>query len=236
MRKLAYPIVALLVLTVSARAQDKPPEPEGYRADNYRSPVPATLAGARVLTTEEAEATWRAGKAVFIDVLPRPPKPQNLPEGTIWREKPRLNIPGSVWLPDTGYMANDIITNGGSTYMVLVNHTSEATFDPGANDGAGQDFYGLLLENPELAVPAGGAIGQMLFKATAVDYAMRWDWSTLAGQSDVLPSPPPADHRGARRSAGATSRSTDPSAPEGPRAAPTRPPGRARARKSDRRA
>jgi PQQ-dependent catabolism-associated CXXCW motif protein len=40
---------------------------------------------------------------VFIDVLPHAPKPQNLPAGTIWREKPRLNIPGSIWLPDTGY-------------------------------------------------------------------------------------------------------------------------------------
>jgi PQQ-dependent catabolism-associated CXXCW motif protein len=43
------------------------------------------------------------GVATFIDVLPHPPKPQSLPAGTIWREKPRLNIPGSVWLPDTGY-------------------------------------------------------------------------------------------------------------------------------------
>jgi PQQ-dependent catabolism-associated CXXCW motif protein len=32
-----------------------------------------------------------------------PPKPQSLPKGTIWREKPRFNIPGNVWLPDTGY-------------------------------------------------------------------------------------------------------------------------------------
>jgi PQQ-dependent catabolism-associated CXXCW motif protein len=105
MWKLARPIVALLILTVPARAQENPPEPEGYRTDNYRSPVPATLAGARVLATEEAERIWRAGKAVFIDVLPRPPKPQNLPEGTIWRDKPRPNIPGSIWLPDTGYGA-----------------------------------------------------------------------------------------------------------------------------------
>jgi PQQ-dependent catabolism-associated CXXCW motif protein len=105
MWKLARPIVALLILTVPARAQENPPEPEGYRTDNYRSPVPATLAGARVLATEEAETIWRAGKAIFIDVLPRPPKPQNLPEGTIWRDKPRPNIPGSVWLPDTGYGA-----------------------------------------------------------------------------------------------------------------------------------
>jgi PQQ-dependent catabolism-associated CXXCW motif protein len=100
---LARLVVALLLLTIPAHAQERPFEPEGYRSDNYRSPVPATLAGARVLATGEAEAIWRAGKAVFIDVLPRPPKPQNLPEGTIWRDKPRLNIPGSVWLPDTGY-------------------------------------------------------------------------------------------------------------------------------------
>jgi PQQ-dependent catabolism-associated CXXCW motif protein len=103
MWRLAPPIVALLLLTIPAHAQENPPEPEGYRTDNYRSSVPATLAGARVLVTEEAEAIWRAGKAVFIDVLPRPPKPQNLPEGTIWRDKPRPNIPGSIWLPDTGY-------------------------------------------------------------------------------------------------------------------------------------
>ena len=103
MWKLARPIVALLILTVPARAQENPPEPEGYRTDNYRAPVPATLAGVRVLATEEAAAIWRAGEAVFIDVLPRPPKPPNLPEGTIWRDKPRPNIPGSIWLPDTGY-------------------------------------------------------------------------------------------------------------------------------------
>jgi PQQ-dependent catabolism-associated CXXCW motif protein len=105
MWKLAHPVVALLLLTIPAAAQENPPEPKGYRTDNYRAPVPATLAGARVLATAEAEAIWRAGKAVFIDVLPRPPKPQNLPEGTIWRDKPRPNIPGSVWLPDTGYGA-----------------------------------------------------------------------------------------------------------------------------------
>ncbi|WP_375411481.1 PQQ-dependent catabolism-associated CXXCW motif protein [uncultured Bradyrhizobium sp.] len=93
----------MVVLTVSGHAQESAPEPEGYRTDNYRAPVPATLAGARVVSTEQAEAIWRAGTGVFIDVLPHPPKPQNLPVGTIWRDKPRLNIPGSVWLPDTGY-------------------------------------------------------------------------------------------------------------------------------------
>ena len=56
-----------------------------------------------MLATAEAEAIWRASTAVFIDVLPRAPKPPNLPAGTVWRDKPRFNIPGSVWLPDTGY-------------------------------------------------------------------------------------------------------------------------------------
>ena len=103
MRNLACLIVATLALSLPAYPLENAPEPGGYRTDNYRAPVPAALAGARVLTTEEAETIWRGGAATFIDVLPHPPKPQNLPAGTIWREKPRLNIPGSVWLPDTGY-------------------------------------------------------------------------------------------------------------------------------------
>jgi PQQ-dependent catabolism-associated CXXCW motif protein len=103
MWKLASLIGATLVLAAPVHAQEKPPEPEAYRTDNYRAPVPATLAGARVLSTDDAETIWRAGNAAFIDVLPRPPKPPNLPPGTIWRDKPRFNIPGSIWLPDTGY-------------------------------------------------------------------------------------------------------------------------------------
>jgi PQQ-dependent catabolism-associated CXXCW motif protein len=102
-RKLTRLLVATLAFMAVAQAQGNVPEPEEYRTDNYRAPVPATLSGARILTTAEAEAIWRAGNAAFIDVLPRPPKPPNLPAGTIWRDKPRLNIPGSVWLPDTGY-------------------------------------------------------------------------------------------------------------------------------------
>ena len=104
-RLIAAALAFTLALALPAQAQENAPEPEGYRTDNYRAPVPATLAGARVLATGEAEAIWRAAAGVFIDVLPHAPKPQNLPAGTIWREKPRLNIPGSIWLPDTGYGA-----------------------------------------------------------------------------------------------------------------------------------
>ena len=103
--RLAGAVIAALVVMAPAHAQVGVAEPEEYRTENYRAPVPATLAGARVLTTGQAEAIWRAGNAAFIDVLPRPPRPQNLPAGTVWRDKPRRNIPGSTWLPDTGYGA-----------------------------------------------------------------------------------------------------------------------------------
>ncbi|MBO0751328.1 MAG: PQQ-dependent catabolism-associated CXXCW motif protein [Bradyrhizobiaceae bacterium] len=81
----------------------RPAEPPGYRTRDYRAPTPATLTGARVVTTAEAEALWRDKTAIFIDVMPRAPKPANLPPGTVWRDRPRSNIPRSIWLPDTGY-------------------------------------------------------------------------------------------------------------------------------------
>ena len=102
-RIIASLALAFAALAAGVHAQEAVREPEGYRTEDYRAPVPQTLAGGRVLTTAEAEAIWRAKSGVFIDVLPRPPRPPNLPAGTLWRDKPRLNIPGSIWLPDTGY-------------------------------------------------------------------------------------------------------------------------------------
>jgi PQQ-dependent catabolism-associated CXXCW motif protein len=87
------------------RGQDRVPEPAEYRTSDYRAPTPAGLAGAKVVSTAEAQRLWRDKTAIFVDVLPHAPRPANLPPGTIWRDKPRLNIPGSIWLPDTGYGA-----------------------------------------------------------------------------------------------------------------------------------
>jgi PQQ-dependent catabolism-associated CXXCW motif protein len=89
---------ATLVLAAVA-----PPEPEGFRTEAYRAPTPATLAGATVLSSAEAHALWERRAAAFIDVLPQPPKPKNLPKDVVWHDKPRADIPGSLWLPDTGY-------------------------------------------------------------------------------------------------------------------------------------
>lgn len=95
-------LLALLAAAAPAAAQ-APPEPEGYRLDAYRAPVPATLTGARVLDVAAAEALWRAGGTAFVDVLPRPPRPATLPPETVWRDAPRASIPGAIWLPNTGF-------------------------------------------------------------------------------------------------------------------------------------
>jgi PQQ-dependent catabolism-associated CXXCW motif protein len=102
MRHAAF-LAVLLAFSVTAVAQGVR-APESYRMENYRAPVPDDLPGAQVLTAEEAQALWSGG-AVFVDVLPRPPKPANLPEGTIWREQLRPSIPGATWLPNVGYGA-----------------------------------------------------------------------------------------------------------------------------------
>src|SRR5215469_14862605 len=104
-----FALACAVLASVAARAADIP-EPEGYRTSEYRAPTPATLRGARVLTTAEAKELWEGRDAVFVDVMPRAPRPANLPAGTIWRERPRSNIPGSVWLPDTGYGALAAVT------------------------------------------------------------------------------------------------------------------------------
>lgn len=102
-RMIAFALCVAAISAAESAAQDIPEEPPEYRIDNYRAPVPATLQGARVIDAPTAEALWRAQGAVFIDVLPRPIKPANLPPGTIWREAPHRSIPGAVWLANVGY-------------------------------------------------------------------------------------------------------------------------------------
>jgi PQQ-dependent catabolism-associated CXXCW motif protein len=103
-------LLAAVALTPLPARGETVPEPEDFRTDNYRAPTPDTLKGARVVTTEEAEALWKGRNAVFLDVMPHAPRPAGLPAGTIWRERPRRNIPGSTWLPDTGYGALASVT------------------------------------------------------------------------------------------------------------------------------
>lgn len=103
--RLAAIVGALALLIAPASFADTPPEPDGYRTENYRAPTPATLSGARVLDVVDAATLWEEGGAAFVDVMPRSPRPANLPAGTVWRDVPRSSIPGAIWLANTGFGA-----------------------------------------------------------------------------------------------------------------------------------
>ena len=103
--------IAIVMALLPGLSLAQVPEPDDYRMDHFRDVVPSTLEGATVVGPEEAFALWEAGKTAFIDVLPRAPKPKKLPEGTIWREKPRYSIPGALWLPNVGYGAIAEVTH-----------------------------------------------------------------------------------------------------------------------------
>jgi PQQ-dependent catabolism-associated CXXCW motif protein len=100
----AWLAALLLALAASATLADSTtvPEPSEYRLDNYRAPTPETVAGGQAITTEEAASLWRDRRAVFIDVLPAPRRPEALPADTLWKPVPHRDIPGSLWLPETG--------------------------------------------------------------------------------------------------------------------------------------
>lgn len=101
-----------------------------------------------------------------------------------------FTLPSSVWLARgpwtalTVYFVNDIIDNGGSLYRVALDHTSQASFDPGYQIG-GHSVYQLILQPPAAILPTGGTIGQALVKMSLVDYAVAWVSLTFANLFDV---------------------------------------------------
>lgn len=97
--------LALAILLAPAAFAETVPEPDTYRDEPYRAPVPATLRGAQVIDAAQAMALHEQGRAAFLDVLPRKVRPEGLPVGTIWNDPPHRTIPGAIWLWDTGYHA-----------------------------------------------------------------------------------------------------------------------------------
>jgi PQQ-dependent catabolism-associated CXXCW motif protein len=77
-------------------------EPDGYRMDHYRGPVPETVHGATVVHTSDLPQLIATRHPVLIDVLPAPSPPPDARPGLPRMPLPHRDIPGSLWLPDVG--------------------------------------------------------------------------------------------------------------------------------------
>lgn len=95
----------------------------------------------------------------------------------------QYSSPGDgTWQPNFNYVAMQTFSINGGFYFVNIDHTSASTFDAGANDGNGHDYYALMFQTPEASLPTGGAPGQILYRTTlGVDFAVSWRW--------IFPSP-----------------------------------------------
>ena len=99
--------VSMLIASLSAASliQAAPPvddialfSAEGYRQTHYRSPTPEAVGGARTLDTTALQAQLSQDpQTVLIDVYRR----QWL-FGQFIEDEPHANLPGSVWLANTG--------------------------------------------------------------------------------------------------------------------------------------
>lgn len=80
------------------RKQEKLFNEEGYRISRYRSPTPESSEDAvRISTQELSDWLGSDDRPVLLDVLPL----QTFGTEFVQTE-PRLNIPGSMWLPNVG--------------------------------------------------------------------------------------------------------------------------------------
>lgn len=95
-------LVTAFLMAGDPAARAEVPEPDGYRMDDYRAPTPVTVKGGTAIDTDAAHKLWTSGAAIWIDVLPAPRRPPNLPASALWMPVPHRDIPGSLWLPDVG--------------------------------------------------------------------------------------------------------------------------------------
>lgn len=93
---------AALLLAAMLLAAAAPPEPQGYRLDDYRAPVPATVQGGQVVHLDAMRAIVAGHGAVLVDVLPAPRRPPDMRPGLPWLPQPHRSLPGALWWPDVG--------------------------------------------------------------------------------------------------------------------------------------
>jgi PQQ-dependent catabolism-associated CXXCW motif protein len=92
----------LMALLWGGAAVAAVPEPTGFRMEDYRAPVPDTVAGGVVLHAAEIQALQQRDGVVLIDVLSAPRRPAAMRGDMPWLPPVHRDLPGSLWWPDIG--------------------------------------------------------------------------------------------------------------------------------------
>jgi PQQ-dependent catabolism-associated CXXCW motif protein len=94
---------ALAVEPTTPSAPNPAPEPSGFWTGPTNSPVPATIAGGKVINNaHELQSLLKRPETVIVDVSNAPRRPDNLASGAPWLPVPHQAIPGSLWVPGAG--------------------------------------------------------------------------------------------------------------------------------------
>ena len=106
---------------------------DGFRKDGIHTPTADHVPGGETLNAEGVKHLIDQGKPLgLIDVVPTPPRPPELPAGTLWLPPRHTNIPGSLWIPDAGQpglsdaleryfrWGLEKVTNGDKTIPVVI--------------------------------------------------------------------------------------------------------------------
>jgi len=103
------PILALAAAPALAAEPTVPsapnpaPEPPSFWTGPTNSPVPATIAGGKVINNaRQLQSLLKRPETVIVDVSNAPRRPDNLASGAPWLPVPHHAIPGSLWIPGAG--------------------------------------------------------------------------------------------------------------------------------------
>ncbi len=103
-KTIAWVLVLFAACTVPCAAADEAEfdTTTGFRIARYRSPVPDTVPGGRVISAADVADLVKNQNALLIDVMPSDGAGLDAVTGVWNMSKPRPDIPGSIWLPDVG--------------------------------------------------------------------------------------------------------------------------------------
>jgi len=78
------------------------------------------------------------------------------------------------WTPDTPHAVNDTFDINGTLYRVIFPDPGQSTFDAGANDGAGHNYFSPMISVAGNALATGGIAGMVYTKTSPTDFAATW--------------------------------------------------------------